>query len=93
MNPIIKRLRCSTEMEEGFVMDAMMGGAMVARWVAGPPDSSWGGGVKIKGKEMRSLRRIVVRSVDIWNRMRTRLSSEMKKAEDITIRQCPWTQN
>ena len=56
MNLIIKCLRCSTEMEEGFVMDAMMGGAMVARWVAGPPDSSWAGGVKFKGKEMRLLK-------------------------------------
>ena len=53
MNPIIKCLRCSAEMEAGFIMDTMMGGAMVARWVAGPPDLKWGGAVKFKGKEMR----------------------------------------
>ena len=41
-----KCLRCSGEMEVGFLLDRMHSGAQAAEWISGPPEKKWIGGVK-----------------------------------------------
>ena len=50
-----KCLRCSAEMDEGFIMDATYGANLVARWVAGAPEPAFFRVTKVRGKEMRKL--------------------------------------
>ena len=50
-----KCLRCGTLMTEGFMMDATQGAALVARWVAGPPERSFWTNTKVRGKEQRKV--------------------------------------
>ena len=48
--------KCSGSMDEGFVLDASRGGALVSRWLKGlPEDSAWHEGVRAKGHECRLI--------------------------------------
>jgi hypothetical protein len=42
-------------MTAGFIMDATQGAALVARWIAGTPERSFGTNTKVRGKEQREV--------------------------------------
>jgi Domain of unknown function (DUF6487) len=42
--------KCQSSMTEGFMIDATYGANMASRWVEGPPEKAFFGGVKFRGK-------------------------------------------
>lgn len=46
---------CGSEMEEGFIKDSTYGARLVSSWVKGPPEGSFWKGIKISGKERRTI--------------------------------------
>ncbi len=48
--------KCGGEMQEGFILDTSRGPVLVSRWIQGSPETSaWTGGVKVGGRECRSV--------------------------------------
>ena len=48
-------LRCSGQMEPGFVVDEGYGTRTVTKWVAGPPEKSAWTGLKMRGKQRMDI--------------------------------------
>jgi hypothetical protein len=51
--------KCSSDMEEGFVVDQAESTYSLEKWVAGNPEKNWLTGISLKGKvvyEVRTLR-------------------------------------
>jgi len=42
-------------MQQGFILDATHGARLVARWVAGKPESSFWTGTKVEGREQHFI--------------------------------------
>ena len=43
--------KCGADLEEGFVVDYILGGQRVTSWVSGAPEFGWGGGIHVKEQE------------------------------------------
>jgi hypothetical protein len=48
-NPVCPK--CQSSMVAGFVIDKEHGGSRVSRWVEGPPEKSFFGNVKFRGRQ------------------------------------------
>ena len=46
---------CQRAMEGGFVLDTTHGGQEAGKWIEGPPQKSFWGGMKIKGRRKLTM--------------------------------------